>query len=256
MNKPVLPNETAAADAPPPAGHNNPPPYDVEAFAALTATADEFLEAADIWRKQEVTSDELAGQLTDMISGLRKNLKAVDEARKAAKKPHDDAGKAVQAAFTPLADRYDRALKVLLAKAAAWIAKKQAEEYERRAKAKAEADALEAEAKMKAMEAEASGNIDAQLEAEAAAKEAAKAQKVAAKETKVNIGSASGAGRTVSTRTRRVVTIVNQNRLYLHLQNDERVGDFLHSLATAEANSKDFAGEIPGCEIQEKQVAV
>lgn len=259
MNKPVLPNETTPDPGPNPAtgiGGNNPPPYDIEKLAELKATADEFLKGADIWRTTDVTSEALAQQLTDMIAGLRANAKAVDAARVAAKKPHDDAGKAVQAAFSPVLDRYKRALDVLLGKMTAYQVRKQAEERERQRIEKEKADALAAEARMKAMEAEQSGGIDAQLEAEAAQKAAEKAQKAASKETKVNVGSASGAGRTVSLRTRKVVTITNIRHLFMHFQENERVIEVLQAVATAEANSKDFAGTIPGCTIEEKQVAV
>ncbi|MCB1341403.1 MAG: hypothetical protein KDK24_10130 [Pseudooceanicola sp.] len=257
MNKPVLPNDTQPAEeALPPAGHNNPPPYDLEAFAALTKTADDFLKGADIWRKTDIASEAMAEQLSDMIAGLRKNAKAVEDARVAAKKPHDDASDAVQAAFKPLAERYKRALEVMLAKAKVWVDKKKAEEAERKRKAQEEADALAAAAKLKEMETAQSGNIDAQLEAERAAKEAEKAQKAASKDVKVGIGSASGAGRTISSRSRKVCTLTAIGAAFLHYRNDPKVAEMLTSLANAEANAKGFEGDIPGFDIKTVESAV
>lgn len=260
MNAPTLPNaDSEPVPGPNPntgIGANNPPPFDQEQVDGLTKTADAFLKACDIWRKTDVTSETLAGQLGDQITGLRANKKAVDEARKAAKKPHDDAGKAVQAAFTPLLDRYDRALKIMLAKASAWSEKLEAEARAKKQAEREEAERKEAEARRMAMDAETSGSIDDQLAAEKAQKEAEKAQKAAAKDVKVNIKSASGAGRTVSTRTRNVVTIENLNLVFMHYRDDPKVHDLLVSLATAEANAKGFAGKIPGCEVKPEKYAV
>ncbi len=258
MNAPTLPTETTEPGPNPNTGigGNNPPPFDAGEVAELTSTADEFLKACDIWRKTDVTSEELAGQLTDQVAGLRANKKAVDEARKAAKKPHDDASKAVQAAFSPIITRYDRALKVMLEKMSAWLEKKRIEEEARKRQEREEAAAAEAEARRLAMDAEASGNIDDEIAAEEAAKAAEKQAKAAEKPAQVQARSASGAGRTVSTRTRNVVTITNVRHLFMHYQDRPEVHDVLLRLAAAEANAKGFDGDIPGTEITQKTVAV
>jgi hypothetical protein len=230
--------------------------FDPKEVASLKKTADDFLAACDIWRKTDVTNETLAGQLVDQIAGLRANKKAVDEARKAAKKPHDDAGKAVQAAYTPILTRYDRALKIMLEKSGAWLDQKQREAEEQKRLEREEAEAKAAEARRMAMDAEASGSIDDMLAAEEAEKAAAKAEKAAAKAEKVSAGSASGAGRTVSTRTRNVVTVHNVRVLFMRYQDRPEVHDVLNRLATAEANSKGFEGDIPGATITKKTVAV
>ena len=132
--------------APPPAGHNIPPPYDPEVLASLAANGDEFMQASTAIRQKAVpiASEEHAALLTDHIGGLRGLTKKVDEARKAAKKPHDEAGKAVQLAFTPLLDRIDRALKYMLDEQTAWL-NTQAE-AERKRKAEEERHAREKQA--------------------------------------------------------------------------------------------------------------
>lgn len=258
MNAPTLPNRDAAPGPNPNTGigGNSPPPFDPIEVADLAATADAFLNACDIWRTTEIDSDDLAEQLTDQIAGLRANKKAVDEARKAAKKPHDDAGKAVQEAYTPILTRYERALKVMLDKAGAWLDRKRAEAEAQRRREREEAERQAEEARRMAMDAAATDSIDDQIAAEEAAKAAEKAMKAAARDVKVNVGSASGAGRTVSTRTRKEVEITNVRVVFMRYQDRPEVAEVLHRLATAEANSKGFEGDIPGTTITTKTVAV
>ncbi|MGB0854917.1 MAG: hypothetical protein ACPGSI_16595 [Pikeienuella sp.] len=258
MNAPTLPTETKEPVPNPNTGigGNNPPPFDADEVAKLTGTADEFLKACDIWLKTDVTSEELAAQLADQIAGLRANDKAVEEARKAAKEPHDKAAKAVQDAFNPIRQRYGRALKVMKEKMGAWLDKKRIEEENRKRIEREEAEAKAAEARRMAMDAENTGSIDDQLAAEEAQKEAEKAANVAAKPVNVQAKSASGAGRTVSQRTRNEVTITNIRFLFMHMQEHPDVHAVLLRLATAEANAKGFSGDIPGTNITKKTVAV
>lgn len=89
-----------------PKGHNNPPP--LEAFSLhieeLFALASGSLAAGP------VTTDEQEAALDMLLDDVRTAKKDADTQRAAEKKPHDDAGKAVQAAWKPLLDRCDAAV--------------------------------------------------------------------------------------------------------------------------------------------------
>lgn len=231
-------------------GHNNPPPYDPEVLAAHAAKVDEFLEASRLWLGvKEITTEEHAGQLADQIDGLRGLQKKVDEARKAAKKPHDDAGKAVQEAYNPLIAKLQKAvdyLKPMLGRYAEAKARAEAE-AKRKAEEEARRKAAEAEAELKA--AQESNDISAQIDAEEAAKAAEKAQKEAARKTDTGVKSASGAGRTMSMRTVKEVQITNINVLFMALRDEPEVQEVLHRIATRIVRAKGYDHEtnpLPG----------
>lgn len=232
-------------------GHNNPPAYDLAAFEELQNDAAAFIAASNAWLKTPIDTEEKAEKLSDQIDGLRKLYKRADEARKDAKKPHDDAGKEVQAAFAPVLDRVTKCADLLKPVLAGYLkakaeaeAKRKAEEAEAARKAKEEADRLAAEA-------EATGDIDAIVEAEERAKEAKKLEKAAAKPVSTGVRSASGAGRTMSIRKRKVCKIEAINAAFVSFRDDPKVADLLISLANARANSAGFEGTIPGFKIEE-----
>lgn len=230
-------------------GANNPPPFDPDKLADLTATVDEFMQVStDIRAKHNtIQTEDEAKLLTDHIGGLRGLTKKVDTARAEAKRPHDEAAKAVQAAFTPVLDRLKRATEAMLAMQGDWLTRKQDEERRRKAEEQRRADEARAEAERMAKEAAASGNLDAEVEAERMAKEAADLEKQAQRETKVNATSASGAGRTVALVEVREAELVSISQLFLHFRDHPKVTELLLSLANAELRSKDWDGkDIPG----------
>lgn len=244
--------------SPPPAGHNNPPPFDPDVLADLARRTDEFMAAStDIRRKAvPIQSEEHAALLTDHIGGLRGLTKQVDDARKAAKKPHDDAGKAVQEAFLPLLDRIKRALDFMLAEQTVWISKKAEEERKRKAEEERIAREKQAEADRLAREAAASGDFDAEAKAEAARKEAEQLAKQAAKPATVNQGSATGAARTIGLVKVREARITNINLLFLHYRDRPEVAEVLLRLANADIRAKDVDDSlIQGIEIIETEKA-
>lgn len=244
-------------DQSPGVGHNGPPPFDATALAEWDAKVKEFVDASSVWNKMDaIETDEHAGQITDQIDGLRGLFKKVDEARKAEKKPHDDAGKAVQAAYSPLLDKLKKAADKLKPKLAAFAEAKAKAEAEARAKAEAEAKAATEAAEKALKEAEAAGDIGAEAEAEAARKEAEKAQKAAARPVSGGVKSATGAGRTMSLRTVKEVEITNVRVLFMHYQDHPEVAETLRRLATADVRSKDYdpANPVPGITVTERKV--
>jgi type II secretory pathway pseudopilin PulG len=86
-------------------GHNMPPP--VEAMALHIE--DLFSLVSGSLAAGPVANDEQEAALDAMLDDIRKARKDVDEQRAIEKRPHDDAAKAVQAAWKPLLDRCDKA---------------------------------------------------------------------------------------------------------------------------------------------------
>ena len=238
-------------------GHNNPPPYDPELFSGLTNDVAAFMDATKVWLYlAEVYDESQAEQLTDQISGLRGLYKKADDARKAAKKPHDDAGKAVQAAFKPLLEKLELAANELKGKLAAYATKKaERERVEReRVEALARKQAEEAEAKLKA--AQEANDIAAQVEAQQAAEDAEKQAAAAAKPKNTQVKSASGAGKTMAVRTIKEVTVTNPRVLFMRYQDHSEVIDLLKRIATQEVRAKGYdadADPIAGIEISERK---
>lgn len=234
-------------------GDNSPPPYDLSEVAEFETNVEEFMRVSQQWLSlDKVETEEHASQMTDQISGLRGLYKKIDTARKAAKKPHDDAGKAVQSAFTPMLTKIQKAADALKPKLAVYASAK----AEAEAKIKAEAEEAarkEAEAAQAALEkAQASNDIAATVDAEAQAKAAEEAQKAAAKPAKSNIKSASGGGRTMSIRKTKTVEITNINVLFMHYRDHPDVHATLSRLATADvrASGYDEGTAIPGIDVK------
>lgn len=144
-------------------GHNQPPPE--EAFALAIDDLFSTVAAAG-----EVTTDEQDAQLNAILDDFRKTRKSVDDQRASEKKPHDDAGKAVQARYKPLLDKCDRGAEEIKRLLTPYRQKKQREKDAAAQKAREEAEAIQKAAQ------EALGASD-DLEEQYAAEEALKAAK-------------------------------------------------------------------------------
>lgn len=221
-------------------GHNNPPIVPEE----ITAKAKDFNDAAKAWLDLKVIdSQERAEKATDFIDGARKTFKMIDTARKDAKKPHDDAGKAVQDAFNPLLEAITRAADGVKAMTAVWLKKENDRVAAEKAEAAKKAAAEKAEADRLAAEAAASNDIAAQVEAEAAQKaaEAAQkaAQKAASKVEKVGAASSTGAGRKVSLRKHYTCTVDKIGPALSYYREHPDVVALIERLATAEVRGQD-----------------
>ncbi|MBO9430579.1 hypothetical protein [Sulfitobacter sp. R18_1] len=238
-------------------GGNRPPAYDLEVLTAHKNTAHEFLKVTKQWLDMDlIKTPEHAEQVTDQIDGLRKLWNKIDKARKAEKKPHDDAAQEVQDAFNPLLTKVKTAGDKLKPKLAAYASEQAKIEAKKKADAeeKARKAAEEAEAARKA--AEESNDIDAQVEAEEQAKAAAAAQKAAAKKTTTNVKSASGAGRTMSLRKIKEVEITNANVLFMAIREEPEVQEALAKAATriVRASGYDKGKPLPGIKVNEREV--
>jgi len=240
-------------------GANNPPPFDPEIHADLAGRVEKFMDACnEVRAKGDIESEEQAEFLGDHIAGMRGLKAKVEATKKAEKKPHDEAGKAVLAAFSPLEERLERALKAMLAIQNGWLTKKRAEAEAEQERKRAEAEAIKRAAEEAAAKAAATGNIDAEIEAEKLAKEAAKAKKAAGRKVSVSVGSATGAGRTISQRTVRKAEIQNISALFVRYRTHPKLIECLQLLADADVRAKEITEEnaaVFGVIIRESVVA-
>lgn len=168
-------------------GANQPPIFD-----AHKANIADIREEASAWLDGgKITSAEEAEAVNMLLDMARKASKAADEARAAEKKPHLDAGKAVDEAWKPLIASATTIADVCKQVLTPWnIAEAQRKEAAAAlARAEAEAEA-ERQAEIEATRA-ASGNLEAREQADqlaASAKGAEKLAKVAEKAASTGLG--------------------------------------------------------------------
>ena len=236
-------------------GANNPPPYDPDVLAKHSQAASDLAAEAAPWlNKGEVENEAEAQQLTDVIAKARKLYKDAEDARKKEKQPHMDASKAVDTAFAVAVSALEKtatSLKPIIAK---WLQKV---EDEKRAEAARQAEiARKAKEEADRLAAQAAANNDAMAaaQAEAAQAEAQKLEKAAVKtgKAKSNVGSATGAGRSMSLRKVTTAQIDNLNLVYRHFHEHPDVRDVLQRLANAAVRAGDA---VPGTTKMEQKVA-
>ena len=258
MQTPPKPTDaTSPPETAPEIGHNNPPPYDPAVLGGLESEIAQWADAAGEWLDLgEVETDAQAGHLSDFVAGANALKKRVEDARKAAKKPHDEAGRAVQAAFAVPATKIERAVEKAKKLLGPFLARKKAEAEAAKREAMAAAEKARKEAEEKARQAAARNDISGEVEAEKALKDAEKARKAASREAKAQVKSVSGGGRTMSLRTTRSAEITNINQVFMHYRDRPEVADLLTRLATADVRAKDVdETTIPGIRITETQTA-
>lgn len=198
---------TAASEAAPALGHNNPPEQTLperlaDTYSVELAKVDPLAERATKLPKDLATDEDkaAAGDIARDASDL---AKALDRLRETEKKPHLQAGRQVDGYFAPAIERLDRMSKIMLdrinsfnraAKAKADREQAEAERIERERAAKARADA-EAAAK-------AGRHEDAMEELkDAAAAETRAAEISQAPRAEVDLKTVSAAGTAIGTRT-------------------------------------------------------
>ena len=94
-------------NAPATIGHNAPP----DPFTLITESIEDLLlEANNFLDGKEIENEEQEAAVASILTRLRREANAADDQRKAEKKPHDDAGKAVQAKWQPLLQKADLAV--------------------------------------------------------------------------------------------------------------------------------------------------
>lgn len=253
-------------------GHNSgnatPLPYDEIALTSLKNRVNLLAKTGGDWLDLgKIDSEERASKAVDFTAQVKRGLKAIEDERKKAKKPHIDAGKKVDEVYSALTgplDKLSKRLGVLLTEYQRELQKKLDAE---RAARQAEEAARAAEARKAAEDAARRNDVVGEAEAEKAAKEAEKALKSANKPQTARIESATGAARTVSMRTYHVpafdpelpIEVARTKAFVVLSKNPEhraKLDDLLLTLAEAERRAKDGANEIAGIKFTTDKKAV
>lgn len=234
-------------------GHNNPPePTPLETFKLhiddLFETASGFLDGTG------VANDEQAEIVSKLLSDARDAGKDADKQRVIEKKPHDDAGKVVQAAWKPIIERAELTAETCKKALAPWL--------------KAKDDALRAVALAAAKEAEEKAaaaralhaateatDLAGQEAAEQALREADEAAKAAAKADGAK-AHATGGSRAVGLRSVWTATITDRRAALNHyiVAHPQEFVAIIQSLADSEARHGPRTA--PGIQFTEDKVAV
>jgi hypothetical protein len=217
-------------------GHNATGPYIPE---ALKAKLEDFTDAAGAWLdKKEIDSPEQAEKCTDFLSGAKALLKDFDAERKSQKKPHDDAGKAVQELFkTPMYTLDTMISSVGRLHTAFLKAERDRAEAKRRAELEAAAKA-QAEAAERRRRAEVNNDVAGMVAADEQRQAAEDAAKEAAKPVKAQAGSATGGARTMALRTTWRCEVENRGPALAHFRDHPEVIALIERLATAEVRAQ------------------
>lgn len=230
-------------------GHNNPPePIDTlaEKLALFKAGAEAF---------GQITDDN-AQEARDHVGYGVKLAKEIDGQRDTEKRPHLEAGRAVDAAYKPLLETTEAVQKALKAKLQAFVvareneARRVAEEARRKAE-EAERAAREAEAQEAADPFLAAFGPVVDVQAAVIDVKVAEAQVLASS----RVSSAAGGFAATSLRTKRSAKVTDWAALAAHYLGTNEVRDMLERLANADIrHAKGNAITIPGVEIVEDRV--
>ena len=151
-------------------------------FAALERRVTALVETADRWATERpvLLDAEMAGRCSDYIDQVNGELKVVEMERRIQKRPLEDAAKAVDLRFRPLAALLEKIKAMLGPRQTAWLQAEQQRLAAERQAAEQQARQAAQEAARLASEAEAAGTITAAVQADQAAAQAQEAAKAAA----------------------------------------------------------------------------
>jgi hypothetical protein len=248
---------SSTAEAPAPAGHNQPP----SPFEVIRDEINSLYEDAKGWLDGEpVTNQGQADGLNKLIGMIREAEKEADALRKEEARPFDDGKAEVQARYNPLIakGKGKTALAMTAAKQALtpWLDKLDREQREAEAKARAEAE----EAARKAAEAFQSSSVDdlaAREEAERLAEEAKQKDIAARQAANVKAQAKGGAGRATGLRSfyRAEVTDATEFARYCWQNHRAEMSEFLQGMAKRLVDTN-HDQKIPGVTIHEDRRAV
>jgi hypothetical protein len=261
MNDPVRPGDVKPAtlfDAPPPAGHNNPPPFDPVVLAEKEAEVASFVEAAGEWLDLgEIETDEQQGYLTDFVDGARKKARQLEDWRVTTKEPHRKAAEAVDDAVKPAKKKLTTALDRALDMLGKYQGKKKREAEAKAQAAREEAARVAAEAERLRLQAVARNDISGEVDAEAQKEEAEKVARQAERQAEDagRARSASGAGRTIAMVKTKTARIDNIRLAFMAVQDDPIVVEGIQRALNAKIRAAGFTGTIPGVTIIETEKA-
>lgn len=219
-------------------GHNNPP-----ADAAFGLHIDDlFSLLSDTLSGGEVANDEQEAAIDAIMDDFRKASKDADKERAAEKKPHDDAGKAVQAKWKPIIDKANRGVTACKEALTPYRTAKQKAKDEAARKARKEAEAREAAAREAIKK---SDDLEAKFAAE---QEFEAAKKLTAQANRID-RSATGL------RTSWEAEITDRKAALLHYlgRSPERFEALIQQMADEDARGA--RGTVPGVTFHERKKA-
>ena len=231
------PNERAVK------GGNNPP-----AHVTFMEHAESLVELAE--GLGEITTDAQANAVGELAGEAKKAAKDAEAARKKEKQPHLDAGKAVDANFKPVTERFNRVADVTRSLLTPWLAaKREAEQAAARAAAEI---ARKADEEARRAQAEADPTDIEQVEKAAAAQAEAKAAKQDAKNAQSKPATVKG----VQYRTKRTAEMTDRKALLTHIAKTDPESMTAFGQEWLLRAVRGGATEIPGAEITEMKEAV
>lgn len=243
---------TVAAEAPP-IGHNNPPePTPLEAARETISLLD--VEASAWFDGDPIKDERQAEDVARLLDAARKAEKQFDAHRKAEKQPHDDAAKAVDAAWRPVITDAKRIVEIAKAAQTEWLIKLDEEKRAREEAARKLAEQKAAEARKLAEQND--GSLTAAKARDAAIEEAKRADAAAvrAAHDKANAKGA-GMARAVSLRTIWRLEVQERRALLNHIAKSAPadLSEFVEDWAAKAVRRG--ARDLPGVRIYEERCA-
>lgn len=234
-------------------GHNNPPePTAIEAAREMISLLD--VEAANWFDGTPIENQQQADDVARLLDAGRKARTQFDNDRKAEKKPHDEAAKAVDAKWKPVIADAERIVEVAKAAQTPWLIKLDQEKREAEEAARKVAEEKAAAARKLAEEAD--GSLAAAKARDAAIEEAKKAE-AAAHRASIEKAGAKGEGmaRTVSLRTTWRSEVNDRRALLNHIAKTDpgALTAFVDEWAARAVRGG--ARELPGVEIWSERAA-
>lgn len=221
-------------------GHNSPPPLETMSLHI----EDLFSLVSGSLAGGAVSNDDQEAALDGLLDEVRKAKKDADNLRAAEKKPHDDAAKAVQAAWKPLLDRCDKAAEAIKAALTPYRTAKQRAKDEAARMAREEAEAKQRAAQEALRKSE---DLEERFAAEEQLQQAAKLAAVANRIDR----SATGL------RTYWEAEITDRKAALLHYlaEQPEMFVNLIMELATKDARNEATRRAIPGIVFHERKRA-
>lgn len=241
------PDESAAVTAslaPPPAGHNNPPTDPAE---ILQGQIDAALKGVEEYG--DIRSDETASKAQSLRSRLLELSGDADKRREADKRPHLDAGTAIDKKWQPIVKAAKAGADAIRAALSAHETRKdrerQAAETKRREAEDAARIAAEEETRRNAAAAEAAGKPAPEPVAPAPMPESAPAP---VPEASVAIRGAYG--RAAAVKVVKVAKVVDQDKAYMAMRTHKELVELIAKLAQRAATA---GVEVAGVEVTEER---
>lgn len=233
-------------------GHNQATPFDLslEEIDGLYTEAKNWLDGAG------VNSEAGATAVSKLLDAARQAKKTADDARKEAKRPHDEAGKAVQERWRPLLEKADLVVETAKAALTPWLQKVELEKRAIAEKARREAkEKMEIAAAAIRAAHQNEGNLAERETAEIMLKSAQYSEALATKAEK-DKARATGGERAVTLRKYYRPVLTDGRVAAKHYWTERRPEMETYFLSLAETDVRNGKRQIPGFDIVEETSAV